>query len=105
MMKAEFKKRRDYMVDRINSIEGVSCRKPQGAFYVLMNISKLKGKTLGGVVINTSDDLANVLLDQAKLALVPCSGFGADDFMRWSYANSMETIKEGLDRLEKFLAQ
>ena len=105
MMKEEFKKRRDYMVDRINSIEGVSCRKPQGAFYVLMNISKLKGKTLGGVVINTSDDLANVLLDQAKLALVPCSGFGADDFMRWSYANSMETIKEGLDRLEKFLAQ
>ncbi len=105
MMKAEFKKRRDYMVDRINSIEGVSCRKPQGAFYVLMNISKLKGKTLGGVTINTSDDLANVLLDQAKLALVPCSGFGADDFVRWSYANSMETIKEGLDRLEKFLAQ
>ncbi len=105
MMKAEFKKRRDYMVDRINSIEGVSCRKPQGAFYVLMNISKLKGKTFGGVTIHTSDDLANVLLDKAKLALVPCSGFGADDFVRWSYANSMETIKEGLDRLEKFLNQ
>ena len=105
MMKAEFKKRRDYMVERINSIEGVSCRKPQGAFYVLMNISKLKGKTFGGVTIHTSDDLANVLLDKAKLALVPCSGFGADDFVRWSYANSMETIKEGLDRLERFLNQ
>ena len=105
MMKAEFKKRRDYMVDRINSIEGVSCRKPQGAFYVLMNISKLKGRTLGGVAIQTSDDLANALLEKAKLALVPCSGFGADDFVRWSYATSMENIKEGLDRLEKFLAQ
>lgn len=103
MMKAEFKKRRDYMVERINAIEGVSCRKPQGAFYVLMNISKLKGKTLGGVLIQTSDDLANVLLEKAKLALVPCSGFGADDYIRWSYATSMETIKEGLDRLERFL--
>ena len=103
MMKKEFKVRRDYMVDRINSIEGVSCRKPQGAFYVMMNISKLKGKTFHGVAINTSDDLANALLDHAKLALVPGSGFGADNFMRWSYATSMENIKEGLDRLENFL--
>lgn len=102
-MKKEFKARRDYMVDRINSIEGVSCRKPQGAFYVMMNISKLKGKTFHGVTINTSDDLANALLDKAKLALVPGSGFGADDFMRWSYATSMENIKNGLDRLENFL--
>lgn len=103
MMKKEFKARRDYMVDRINSIEGVSCRKPQGAFYVMMNISKLKGKTFHGVTINSSDDLANALLDHAKLALVPGSGFGADDFMRWSYATSMENIKDGLDRLENFL--
>lgn len=103
MMKKEFKARRDYMVDRINSIEGVSCRKPQGAFYVMMNISKLKGKTFHGVTINTSDDLANALLDKAKLALVPGSGFGADNFMRWSYATSMENIKNGLDRLENFL--
>ncbi len=102
-MKAEFQKRRDYMVERINSIDGVSCRKPQGAFYVLMNISKLKGKTFGGVTIHTSDDLANALLEQAKLALVPCSGFGADDYVRWSYATNMENIKEGLDRLEAFL--
>ncbi len=103
MMKKEFKVRRDYMVDRINSIEGVSCRKPQGAFYVMMNISKLKGKTFHGVTIHSSDDLANALLDHAKLALVPGSGFGADDFMRWSYATSMENIKEGLDRLENLL--
>ncbi len=105
MMKAEFEKRKNYMVERINSINGVSCRMPQGAFYVMMNISKLKGKTLGGKLIETSDDLANVLLEKAKLALVPGSGFGADDFMRWSYATSMENIKEGLDRLEKFLSE
>ena len=103
-MKAEFKKRRDYMVERINQIPGVSCRNPHGAFYVVMNISALKGKTLGGKLIQTSDDFADVLLEQARVALVPCSGFGADDFVRWSYATSMENIKEGLNRLERFLS-
>jgi len=103
LMKREFSLRRDYMVERINSIEGLSALMPHGAFYVLMNISKIKGRTLAGVTINTSDDLANVLLEKAKLALVPCSGFGADDYMRWSYATSMENIKEGIDRLENFL--
>ncbi len=102
-MKKEFSARRNYMVERINSIDGLSASMPQGAFYVLMNISKIKGRTLAGVTINTSDDLANVLLEKAKLALVPCSGFGADDYMRWSYATSMENIKEGIDRLENFL--
>lgn len=104
-MKAEFQKRRDYMVKRINSIPGVSCRNPHGAFYVVMNISQLKGKLLGGRTIHTSDDFADVLLEKAGLALVPCSGFGADDFVRWSYATSMENIVEGLNRLETFLAQ
>ena len=102
-MKKEFAARRNYMVERLNAIEGLSASMPQGAFYVLMNISKIKGRTLAGVTINTSDDLANVLLEKAKLALVPCSGFGTDDYMRWSYATSMENIKEGIDRLENFL--
>ena len=102
-MKKEFAARRNYMVERLNAIDGLSASMPQGAFYVLMNISKIKGRTLSGVTINTSDDLANVLLEKAKLALVPCSGFGADDYMRWSYATSMENIKEGIDRLENFL--
>lgn len=102
-MRKAFCERRNYMVERINSINGVSCKKPQGAFYVLMNISGLKGKTLAGKLIQSSDDFAEVLLNDAKVAVVPCSGFGADDFVRWSYAVSMETIKEGLDRLEAFL--
>ena len=103
MMKKAFSERRDYMVERINSIDGVSCLKPSGAFYVLMNISKLKGKTIAGVKINSSDDFANALLEKAKVALVPASGFGADDYVRWSYATSMENIKMGIDRLEAFL--
>ena len=88
----------------MNSIEGVSCIMPDGAFYVMMNIEQLKGKTIGGTVINTSDDFAMAFLEKELVAVVPCSGFGAPDFVRWTYATSMENIKEGMDRLEKFLA-
>lgn len=102
-MKAAFDERRRYMVSRIASIDGVSCRDPQGAFYVMMNISALKGRTLGGVKIETSDDFANAFLENALVAVVPGSGFAADDYVRWSYATSMENIKKGLDRLEAFL--
>lgn len=102
-MRKVFKERRDYMVERINSIEGVSCLKPQGAFYIMMNIEKLIGKTIAGVEITGSDAFAESFLNNAKVALVPGKGFGADKFLRWSYATSMENIKEGLSRLEEFL--
>lgn len=103
IMKAEFVKRRDYMVDRINSINGLSCLKPNGAFYVMMNISKYIGTEIDGVKINGSDDFAELLLEKAKVALVPGSGFGTDIHVRLSYATSLENIKEGLNRIEKFL--
>ncbi len=102
-MKAAFDERRKYMTQRINSIEGVSCKEPKGAFYVMMNISKLKGRVLGGKEIHSSDDFANAFLEKALVAVVPCSGFAADDYVRWSYATSMENIVKGLDRLEEFL--
>jgi len=102
-MRLVFKERRDYMANRINSIEGVSCTMPQGAFYIMMNIEKLIGKTIAGTVITGSDAFAEAFLNVAKVALVPGKGFGADNYLRWSYATSMENIKEGLDRLEKFL--
>lgn len=105
MMKAEFKKRRDYMFERINSIEGVSCIKPRGAFYIMMNIDKIIGRTLYGKKINGSDDFAELFLEKALVAIVPCSGFGADNYLRWSYATSMESIRTGLDRLEKFIVE
>ncbi len=103
MMKKAFEERRNYMVERINSINGVSCLKPDGAFYVMMNIKELFGREIGGIKIESSDDFANAFLEKAKVAVVPGSGFGADGYVRWSYATSMENIKEGLDRLEKFL--
>lgn len=104
-MRLVFKERRDYMANRINSIDGVSCTMPQGAFYIMMNIEKLIGKTIAGTVITGSDAFAETFLNVAKVALVPGKGFGADNYLRWSYATSMENIKEGLDRLENFLKQ
>ncbi len=104
MMRSAFLERRNYMVERINRMDGVSCLCPHGAFYVLMNISKLIGKEIAGCTIGGSDDFANAFLEKANVAVVPGSGFGADSYVRWSYATSMESIKEGLDRLEKFLA-
>lgn len=102
-MVVEFIKRRDYMVGKINSIEYLSCIKPNGAFYVMMNISKLIGKELGGVKIKGSDDFTNVLLEKANVALVPGSGFGTDIHVRLSYATSLKNITEGLNRIENFL--
>lgn len=104
-MRQEFEKRRNYMVKRMNEIPGVSCRMPEGAFYVMMNISQLLGKTIGGASINSADDFAMAFLDQGLVAVVPSTGFGIDNFVRWSYATSMENIEEGLNRLEKFLNQ
>lgn len=102
-MRKVFEDRRNYIVKRMNGIDGVSCIVPEGAFYVMMNIEELKGKTLGGRVINDGDDFAMAFLEKGLVAVVPCSGFGAPDFVRWTYAASMENIREGLDRLEKFL--
>jgi aspartate aminotransferase len=102
-MRDVFEQRRNYIVERMNSIEGVSCIKPDGAFYIMMNCEKLIGRTLGGRVIKDGDDFAMAFLEKGLVAVVPCSGFGAPNFVRWTYAASMENIKEGLDRLEKFL--
>lgn len=104
-MRKAFEERRDYIVQRMNSIPGVSCIKPNGAFYVMMNIEKLIGRALGGKLITNDDDFAVAFLESAYVATVPCSGFGMKNFIRWSYAASMDNIKEALDRLEKFLAQ
>ncbi len=103
-MRTAFEERRNYIVERMNAIPGVSCIKPQGAFYVMMNLEKLVGKTIHGAVIRDGDDFADLFLKEGLVAVVPCSGFGAPNFVRWSYATSMANIKEGLDRLEKFLA-
>lgn len=104
-MRKAFESRRNYIVDRINAIPGVSCLKPEGAFYVMLNIKQLLGKTIHGHVINSADDFGDAFLKEGLVCIVPCSGFGIDGFLRWSYASSTKNIKKGLDRLEKFLAE
>ena len=103
-MRQAFEARRNYMVDRVNSMELVSCLKPEGAFYIMMNIRKVFGKKCGNVVIDSCDTFASQLLEKGLVAVVPGSGFDAPDYVRWSYATSLENIKEGMDRLEKFLS-
>ena len=102
-MRQAFEERRNYIVERMNAIPGVSCIKPEGAFYVMMNLEELIGKTIHGVTITNDDVFADAFLKYGLVAVVPGSGFGAPNFVRWSYATSMDNIKEGLDRLEKFL--
>jgi len=103
IMRDEFEKRRDYIVRRINKMDGVSCRNPDGAFYVMLNIEKQIGRTLGGILINNSDDFSLAFLESGKVAAVSCTGFGCENFIRLTYASSMESIKEGMDRLESFI--
>jgi aspartate aminotransferase len=100
-MNIEFDKRRKYMVERLNKMPGVSCIMPVGAFYAFPNVSKLFGKSADGKMIRNSSDLATFLLEEAKVALVSGDAFGADPYIRLSYATSMENIQKGLDRIEK----
>jgi len=101
VMNAEFDKRRKYMVERLNKMQGVSCMLPVGAFYAFPNVSKLYGKTAGGKTVKNSADLSAYLLESAKVALVSGDSFGADAYIRLSYATSMEIIKKGMDRIEE----
>lgn len=103
-MRAEFEKRRDYLTNAINEIDGVSCRKPQGAFYIMMNIDGVLGKAYNGERIESADDFARLFLEAEKVAIVPGTGFGAPNYVRWSYAVDMEHIKKGVERLKTFLA-
>ncbi len=101
-MSAAFKERRDYIVGALNSIPGVSCLNPQGAFYVFPNIASVFGKkTPQQKPINTSADFCLHLLEDHLVACVPGSAFGAEGYLRLSYATSLEIIKEGIARISK----
>ncbi|MEW6515793.1 MAG: pyridoxal phosphate-dependent aminotransferase [candidate division FCPU426 bacterium] len=104
-MQAAFKERRDFIVSRLNAIGGVTCLKPQGAFYVFPNIGALLGQRLGGTLMSTGQQIAEYLLEKARVAVVPGDGFGADEYLRISYATSMENLKQGMARIEAALAE
>ena len=102
-MKRAFEKRRDHLVGRMNRIAGVSCIKPQGAFYVMMNMKSFIGKSMYGKTIGSAEDFAHLFLEKGLVATVPCTAFAAPGFVRWSYATSLAEIDKGLDRLEQFI--
>jgi aspartate aminotransferase len=104
-MKKEFVKRRDYMHQRLTAIPNISCPKPNGAFYLFPNVSAYFGKSYKGKEVNSATDLAGILLDEVQVAVVPGVAFGNDDFLRFSYATDMETIREAMDRIETLLAE
>ncbi len=104
-MRRAFEERRNELVRLINQIPGLSCRMPNGAFYVMMNIKALVGKRLGDAVIGGSADFAAALLERAHVAVVPGNAFLAEGYCRLSYATSMENIREGLRRVEAFVKE
>ncbi len=99
MMLAEFDRRRRFLISELNAIPGMSCLTPTGAFYAFPNTSKLYGKSIGERAISSSSNLALYLLEEAKVALVHGEAFGEDDYIRLSYATSIEDIKKGVDRI------
>jgi aspartate aminotransferase len=99
MMVGEFAKRRDVMVERLNAISGIQCLKPQGAFYVFPNIAAFIGKNVNGKKLASPCDIADYLLEEAKVAAVPGEDFGSNAHIRLSYATSLENIEEGCRRI------
>lgn len=102
-MKDEFEKRRDYMFGRITGMKHVTAVKPQGAFYMFVDIKEVLEKSYKGHIIGTVDNMAGILLEDYKVAVISCNDFGFDDHIRLSYAISLDQIKKGLDRIEDFL--
>lgn len=102
-MVAQFEQRRNAMVERINQIPNLSCLKPQGAFYIMLNIKKLLGRSYNGRIIESSMDFAELLLAEQQVAVVPGVAFEAEGFCRLSYAISLEQCMKGLDRIEAFV--
>ena len=104
IMRKEFDARRKFLVPELNSIPGVKCIVPTGAFYAFPNISGLFGKADGKPLFNSSD-LALYLLEQADVALVPGEAFGDDNHIRLSYATSMENLRKGIGRIKEALGR
>ena len=102
-MVGKFEERRNLMIDRIKNITGLRVIRPEGAFYVMINLENYLGKSINENVINNSVDFSRELLEHEKVAVIPGSAFGLDKYIRLSYATSEELILKGLDRIESFL--
>ncbi len=102
-MKAQFARRRAYVLERVRSLPDVTCVPPGGAFYAYMNVSAHFGKKFGGKLVKDSTDFCLTALSQAHVATVMGSAFGSEGFARLSFATSLEVIERGFDAIDKFL--
>ncbi|MDK2868463.1 MAG: aspartate aminotransferase [Clostridiales bacterium] len=104
-MRLAFDERRQYMMKTIAAMKGVTCVNPKGAFYVMMDVSSFYGKEVNGIRIENSMSFADALLETDRVAVIPGIAFGADQYVRLSYATSMANIVEGLKRIETFIGK
>jgi len=104
-MVAEFQRRRNYCLMRLAAVPGMSCFKPQGAFYLFPNVKSFYDKEHNGAKIRNSYGLAYYLLKEARVAIVPGDAFGNDDYIRLSYATSMSNLETSMDRIVEALAK
>ncbi|MHB8094850.1 MAG: pyridoxal phosphate-dependent aminotransferase, partial [Candidatus Aminicenantales bacterium] len=98
-MVREFGRRRTFALEKLREAPGITCFKPLGAFYVFPNVTGAFGRKAGGAVIRDSEGMAEYLLEKARVAVVPGDAFGAEGFIRVSYATSMENLATGLSRI------
>lgn len=103
-MRKAFAERRSYIISRLNEM-GMNYIKPEGAFYIMINVSDFLNRPFYGKTLGSSEDFAQMFLEKALVAVVPCSGFGAPDYIRFSYATALDNIREGMDRLGKFVKE
>jgi aspartate aminotransferase len=104
-MVREFQKRRNVIVARLNAIQGLTCLKPQGAFYVFPNVSGLFREAADGKRLASPCDVADYFLEQARVAVVPGEDFGSSEHIRFSYATSIQDIEKGCERLHEAVAR
>ncbi|MEZ0536271.1 pyridoxal phosphate-dependent aminotransferase [Caldicellulosiruptoraceae bacterium PP1] len=104
-MLIEFSKRRDLIYNLVNSIDGLSALKPNGAFYIMVDLTNIIGKSYNNQVIDSANTFAKILLETKKVAVVPSEGFGINNFIRLSYATSEKNIINGLKRIEEFIKE
>jgi aspartate aminotransferase len=98
-MAAEFERRRDFIIERLRALPGWTCSVPRGAFYAFPNVRESLNRRAGERAIRTSIDLAEYLIREAHVATIPGEAFGAEGFIRISYADSMERLRTALDRI------
>jgi hypothetical protein len=104
-MRLAFEQRRNAIVAGLSSIPGVICPTPEGAFYVYPDVTGLLGRTWGGVTPTTSLELADLILEQAEVAVVPGEAFGPSGYLRFSYALGDAPLLEGIQRLQRLFAR